>query len=242
MLTEIASCLGKRIYRRLENWFYRKISSSWNKKAQSNFEKPKNKSFLFLIQWKRFQRKLIKRSSSEIQKFNTRIHICLPITPPKLLPFITHPFNSLSNLLRRYSRHLTISTDSLIDPVTTSSPVQFSFSPLRVSSLVPIGPAWAPRIIHLATYFNINFPDGDTSFASSWPPISPELIIIRVLFCSLPLSCVRKVLLFFFLFFCFFFRDEWWLFWKSKVIIILKLILSFETFLTKVQSVWLMWS
>lgn len=123
----------------------------------------------------------------KIQKFNSRIYIRFPIIPPKLLPFITHLFSSLSNLLRRYSRHLTIwSDDSLIDLVTTSSLAQSSSSPLRVSSLVPIGPAWAPHIVHPGSYFNINFPDGDTSFASSWPPISPELIIIRVPFLLSP--------------------------------------------------------
>lgn len=241
MLIEIAACLGKRIYRyTLRELILSESKFSLRQESSMEFWKSEKQKFSIFDSMKEIPKKINKAIlSSEIQKFNTRIHICLPITPPKLLPFITHPFNSLSNLLRRYSRHLTISTDdSLIDPVTTSSPAQFSFSPLRVSSLVPIGPAWAPRIIHPATYFNINFPDGDTSFASSWPPISPELIIIRVLFCSLPLSCVRKILLFFFLFFCFFFRDEWWLFWKSKVIIILKLILSFEIFnytvLTKV--------
>ena len=60
--------------------------------------------------------------------------------------------------------------------------VQFSSSPLRASSLVPIGPAWAPHIVHPGPYFNINFPNGDTSFTSTWPRISPQLIIIRIPF------------------------------------------------------------
>lgn len=132
---------------------------------------------------------------------HTFIFVFQSLLSVKLLSFITHPFNLLSNLLRRYSRHLTISTDdSLIDPVTTPSSAQFCSLPLRVSSLVPIGPAWAPRIVHPGPYFNINFPDGDTSFALSWPPIYPKLIIIH-LFLLPPLSRARKVLLFFFFFF-----------------------------------------
>lgn len=231
MLTEIASCLGKRIYRCLKNWFYRKISSSWNKKARIEFWKTEKQKFSIFDSMKEIPKKINKA----ILEWNTKIqhthsylpsnhssqatpfhHSSLQLTVQFVAPIFSPPYYFDWWFINRSRNNL------------VSRAILF-FATARFL----VGPAWAPRIIHLATYFNINFPDGDTSFASSWPPISPELIIIRVLFCSLPLSCVRKVL-FFFLFFCFFFRDEWWLFWKSKVIIILKLILSFETFLTKV--------
>lgn len=63
-----------------------------------------------------------------------------------LLPFITHPFNSLSNLLRRYSRPLSISPDdSLIDPVTISSPHRAwpSYNPLLRHCKLP---RWSPLV------------------------------------------------------------------------------------------------
>lgn len=75
-----------------------------------------------------------------------------------------------------FSRHLTISPDdSLIDPVTTSY-LLLACNPLHraLPPWFPIGAAWAPRIVHPGLYFNINFPDGDTSFASALPRISPE--------------------------------------------------------------------
>lgn len=44
----------------------------------------------------------------------------------------------------------------------------------RATFLLVGGPAWTPRIVHSDSYFNINFPDSDTSFASDRPRISVE--------------------------------------------------------------------
>lgn len=89
-------------------------------------------------------------------------------------------------ICRRYSRHLTISSNnSLIDPITLSlSTFLLSSSTLRNSALQHhasfllvrphVGLAWTSRIVHSGPYFNINFLDGDTSFTSTQPRISAE--------------------------------------------------------------------
>lgn len=97
-------------------------------------------------------------------------------------------------------RFINRSHNNLVSPPLLAA-VQSSSSPLHASSLVPIGPVWAPRIVHPGPYFNINFPDGDTSFASAWPRISSELIIIRIPFLLYPAIArarARKVSLLFF--------------------------------------------
>jgi len=118
------------------------------------------------------------------RKLGTRLSL-LPDRFCDSLPLISHPFNSLSNLLRRYSHHLTISPDdSLIDPayndLVLSARSLCTILFFGTFSLVLADPAWAPHIARPGPYFNINFPDGDTSFASAWPHISTELIIIHV--------------------------------------------------------------
>lgn len=80
-------------------------------------------------------------------------------------------------------RFINRSRNNLVSP---SPPDRRAILFFAASSLVPIGPAWAPRIVHPGPYFNINFPDGDTSFASAWPHISSELIIIRIPFLLYP--------------------------------------------------------
>lgn len=124
----------------------------------------------------------------EMEKFSAHAHLHLlcATTPLRPAPF-HHSFLQLSVqfAVSIFSRHLTISLDdSLIDPVTTSlPPLPIPRAILFIATVrFLLGPAWAPRIVRPGPYFNINFPDGDTSFASTRPRISPKLIIIRVPF------------------------------------------------------------
>lgn len=143
---------------------------------------------------------------------HTRSHL-LSNHSSNLPPFITHPFNSLSNLLRRYSRPLTISPDdSLIDPITISFP-RHSWPPcnplLRRCTL----PRWSPLVLsgrrvsfiraHISTLISRmvihrSHQLGLVSARSSSSSASP--------FCSIPLSPARararvRFLSSFFLFF-----------------------------------------
>lgn len=120
----------------------------------------------------------LNHSRSDIQ--NLRTHVFTFAF--RSLPLQSAPFHHSSLQLTVqfaspvFSRHLTISPDdSLIDPVTTSY-LLLACNPLHraLPPWFPIGAAWAPRIVHSGLYFNINFPDGDTSFASALPRISPE--------------------------------------------------------------------
>lgn len=89
-------------------------------------------------------------------------------------------------------RFINRSRNNLVSPLSIPRAILFI-----ATARFLLGPAWAPRIVQPGPYFNINFPDGDTSFASTWPRISPKLIIIRVPFLLPPaVTRARKILLF----------------------------------------------